>query len=114
MDGITILNTIETTIYPDYYYVIIALCVIGIVAGLIMAGVSLGDLFNAKSLIAGIAIIVISFVIASLSYRWVTHNDVYTIRRYECTIDDLSSFIYIHNNYNVIEQRGGIWILEDK
>ena len=114
MDGITILNTIETTIYPDYYYVIIALCVIGIVAGLIMATVSLGDLFNAKSLLAGIAIIVISFVIASLSYRWAVHNDVYTIRRYECTIDDLSSFIYIHNNYNVIEQRDGIWILEDK
>lgn len=34
--------------------------------------------------------------------------------RYECTIDDTTSFIEIMENYDVVDRRGDIWILEDK
>ena len=34
--------------------------------------------------------------------------------RYECAIDDTASFIEIMENYDVVDRRGDIWILEDK
>lgn len=34
--------------------------------------------------------------------------------RYECTLDDTASFTEIYEKYNVVEQRGEIWVLEDK
>lgn len=34
--------------------------------------------------------------------------------RYECAIDDTTSFIEIMENYDVVDRRGDIWILEDK
>ena len=45
----------------------------------------------------------------------VTKEDVPTGRyRYECTIDDDASFVDITEKYVVVEQRGEIWVLEDK
>ena len=34
--------------------------------------------------------------------------------QYEVTIDDTVSFTELNNKYEVIEQRGKIWVLEDK
>ena len=34
--------------------------------------------------------------------------------RYECAIDDTVSFNEIMENYEVVEQRGDIWVLRDK
>lgn len=34
--------------------------------------------------------------------------------RYECTIDESVSFDDIYERFEVIEQRGEIWVLEDK
>ena len=34
--------------------------------------------------------------------------------RYEATIDDSVSFLDLQERYNVIEQNGRIWVLEDK
>lgn len=34
--------------------------------------------------------------------------------RYECAIDDTTSFIEIMENYDVVGRRGDLWILEDK
>lgn len=34
--------------------------------------------------------------------------------RYECAIDDTTYFIEIMENYDIVEQRGDLWILEDK
>ena len=52
-------------------------------------------------------------IITSLAYGIFTDN--HTGRyRYECTIDDDASFTDILEDYVVIEQRGDLWILEDK
>jgi len=34
--------------------------------------------------------------------------------QYECVIDNDVSIVEVYKNYNVIERRGDIWILEDK
>ena len=34
--------------------------------------------------------------------------------RYECLIDDTVPYTEIYDKYDVIEQRGSIWVLEDK
>ena len=34
--------------------------------------------------------------------------------QYECTIDDTVSFNEVMKNYEVVEQRGDIWVLRDK
>lgn len=34
--------------------------------------------------------------------------------RYECAIDDTTSFNEVMENYEVVEQRGDIWVLRDK
>lgn len=52
-------------------------------------------------------------LITSLGFSIFTSN--HTGRyRYECTIDKTAPFNEIYEKYNVIEQRGDIWILEDK
>ena len=34
--------------------------------------------------------------------------------RYECLIDDTVSFVEVAENYNIVGQRGKLWILEDR
>lgn len=34
--------------------------------------------------------------------------------QYECLIDDTISYTEIYDKYDVVEQRGSIWVLEDK
>ena len=34
--------------------------------------------------------------------------------RYECLIDDTVSFVEVAENYNIVGQRGELWILEDR
>lgn len=110
MDGITILNT--TIVNEDAQWVlptVLALGIICIVALVLMlnsddAGVVI---FGTISLLAMIAIPII--VITSKSH-WRTNER----NQYECIIDDSVSINEVYENYNVIERRGDIWVLEDK
>lgn len=34
--------------------------------------------------------------------------------RYECTVDENTSFVEICEKYDVVEQKGDLWVLEDK
>lgn len=34
--------------------------------------------------------------------------------RYECLIDGTTPFIEVAENYDIVEQRGDLWVLEDK
>lgn len=110
MDGITILNT---TIVDDYAQwvlpTVLALGLICIVALVLMlnsndTGVVI---FGTISLLAMIAIPTI--VITSKSH-WRTNDR----NQYECIIDDSVSINEVYENYNVLERRGDIWVLEDK
>lgn len=110
MDGITILNT---TIVDDYAQwvlpTVLALGLICIVALVLMlnsndTGVVI---FGTISLLAMIAIPTI--VITSKSHWRINERN-----QYECIIDDSVSINEVYENYNVLERRGDIWVLEDK
>lgn len=110
MDGITILNT---TIVDDYAQwvlpTVLALGLICIVALVLMlnsndTGVVI---FGTISLLAMIAIPTI--VITSKSHWRINERN-----QYECIIDDSVSINEVYENYNVLERRGDIWVLEEK
>lgn len=88
---------------------VLALGLICIVALVLMinsndAGVII---FGTISLLAMIAIPII--VSTSKSHCRINERN-----QYECIIDDGTSINEVYENYNVIERRGDIWVLEDK
>lgn len=110
MDGITILNT--TIVNEDAQWVlptVLALGLICIVALVLM--LNSNDtrvvIFGTISLLAMIAIPTI--VITSKSHLRINERN-----QYECIIDDSVSINEVYENYNVLERRGDIWVLEDK
>lgn len=110
MDGITILNTTIVDEYAQWVLpAFLALGLICIVALVLMlnskdTGV---PIFGTISLLATIAMNII--VIASKSH-WRTNER----NQYECIVDNSVSINEVYENYNVIERRGDIWVLEDK
>lgn len=110
MDGITILNTIIVDEYAQWVPpTVLALGFICIVALVLMLNSNDNGaiIFGTISLLAMIAILII--VITSKSH-WRTNDR----NQYECIIDDSVSINEVYENYNVIERRGDIWVLEDK
>lgn len=109
MEGIHILNTTAVTEIVDWYIPIIILC--GSLAGIcfLIASETYRDglqiFFGILALIFLLALIIIG----------AAEPKVKTDRkRYEVTIDESASLIDVYKKYDVIEQRGQIWILEDK
>ena len=110
MDGITILNTIIVDDYARWVLpTVLALGFICIVAFVLM--LNSNDtrvvIFGTISLLAMIAIPTI--VITSKSHWRINERN-----QYECIIDDSVSINEVYENYNVLERRGDIWVLEDK
>lgn len=106
IEGITILNKIAVTGIPSW----IALSAIILFAiGLLVFIVSLiadGPAWTAIISLIGLLVLVICSILDA------------TIKtgeyRYECIIDDSVPYNKVIENYNIIEQRGNIWVLEDK
>lgn len=109
----TILNQYEIlkNVTPTWWYIV---SVVLVVAVIVMA--SIENKTNSSSLLLTVSLT----VIFGLIWTWVvrpivTKEDTPTGRyRYECTIDDDASFVDIAEKYVVVEQRGDLWILEDK
>lgn len=111
MDGITILNTIVIDECAKWVLTTtLALSIVCICTFLLML-ISNGGTdticFGVTSVIALVGILII--FIGSQSH-WRTNER----NQYECIIDDSVSINEIYENYNVIEQRGKIWVLEGK
>lgn len=109
MDGVTVLNVIEKTQLPDWAIASIVLCTFTMVGFLFafLAGDTIKKInICGTGLCCSIILIFIFFFIGTF-----TSN---TITRYECTIDSNVSFVELYEKYNVIEQRGDIWVLEEK
>ena len=110
MDGITILNT---TIVDDYARwvlpTVLALGIICIVSLVLMIKSNYNRviIFGIISLLAMIEMSIITITSKS---HWRTNER----NQYECIIDDSVSINEVYENYNVIERRGDIWVLEDK
>lgn len=110
MGGITILNT---TVVDEYArWVLPTVLVIGVVC--IVAFVLMLNSKDTGVIIFGIisllAIIVMPIIVITSKSHWRINER----NQYECIIDDGTSINEVYENYNVIERRGDIWVLEDK
>ena len=107
VEGITVLNTTAVTGLPTWVSV---LAFIIFFIGAIVFAVSMildGSVYiTAYSLMIGL---IVMFVYGILNYTVKTGE-----YRYECTIDDSVSYNEVVENYKIVEQRGDIWVLEDK
>ena len=110
MDGITILNTIIVDDYAQWVLpTVLALGFICIVSVVLMLNSNDSGviIFGTISLLAMIAM---PIIIGTSKSHWRTNER----NQYECIIDDSVSINEVYENYNVIERRGDIWVLEDK
>ena len=107
IEGITVLNTTAVTGLPTWVSILVF---IAFVTGLIVFAASMildGSVWvTASSLMIGL-IVMIAYGIFNCTVKTGEY-------RYECTIDDSVSYNEVAENYKIVEQRGDIWILEDK
>lgn len=107
VEGITILNTTAVTGLPTWVSV---LTFVIFFIGAIVFAVSMilnGPVWvTASSLMIGLII-----MIACGIFKYTVKTGEY---RYECIIDDSVSYNEVVENYKIVEQRGDIWVLEDK
>ena len=107
VEGITILNKTAITGLPTWVSV---LAFIIFVTGLIVFAVSM--------ILDGPVWITTSSLMISLIVMVACGTFKYTVKtgeyRYEYIIDDSVSYNEVVENYKIVEQRGDIWVLEDK
>lgn len=107
VEGITILNTTAVTGLPTWVSV---LAFVIFFIGAIVFAVSMildGPVWvTASSLMIDLII-----MIACGIFKYTVKTGEY---RYECIIDDSVSYNEVVENYKIVEQRGDIWVLEDK
>lgn len=102
MEGIQILNSYEYFQSEAKFNLNLAICIFAIAA--------LFFFISYKDFKTGI----IALVIAIISgFGANTLSDDY-ITRYEAIIDDDVSYVELLENYNIVEQRGNILVLEEK
>lgn len=106
VEGITILNKIAVTGLPTW---IMASAIIILTIGLLVFVVSvIADWPVWTAIIPLVSVLI--FVICGILNVTIKTGEY----RYECIIDDSVSYNEVVENYNIIGQRGDIWILEDK
>ena len=112
LEGIDVLNKTMTTDTCGWAFVIMAICVSVLIVSLIGFIICAGlDVFG----IANICFwVLIASVFATLLVAMVNPQTETGRYRYEATIDDSVSFLDLQEKYDVIEQNGRIWVLEDK
>lgn len=107
IEGITVLNKIAITGLPTWSFLtLLAVFIISVGVVIFTIRAEWNEWVGVISAILAIAtlflLIILSNIIKTGEYR------------YECTIDDSVSYNDIVKNYKIIEQRGDIWVLEDK
>lgn len=106
IEGITILNKIAITGLPSW---IMVSAIIIFTIGLLVFTVSIiADWPTWTVIISLVGLLVL--VICSILDATIKTGEY----RYECIIDDSVPYNEVIENYNIIEQRGNIWVLEDK
>ena len=107
IEGITILNKIAVTGVPSW--VLVSAAVI-LIIGLIVFAISIIAEWPTWTAIVPIIIVLLIWFICGILNITIKTGEY----RYECTIDDSVPYNKVVENYKIIEQRGDIWVLEDK
>ena len=106
VEGITILNKIAITGLPSW---IMVSAIIIFTIGLLVFTISIIADWPTWTVIISAASLLV-FVICGI-LDGITKTGEY---QYECIIDDSVPYNEVVDNYKIIEQRGDIWVLEDK
>ena len=112
MKGIDILNRTMVTDTCNWAYIIITISIVVlIISALSFIAFAAMEYFNIANVCLGFLILSIVVLFSFVIINPQTETGRY---RYEVTIDDDVSFLDLQERYNVIEQNGRIWTLEDK
>ena len=113
MEGVTILNTTPITGLPIW---LIIVCIIACLALVMFDAMIIADIvvFKRKTRKIWIVTFTILAIVAISLFGYL--NEIYETGRhyYECVIEDTASFNEIMNTYEIVDQRGDIWVLKDK
>ena len=112
MDGITILNQtlITEMVVPNR-----TLCFIAAAIFVISLVFTLESFTDGYDIMCGISAVICIVSIILVVSQVLRIEEIPTGRyEYEVTIDESVQFTDIYENYEVVEQRGEIWVLEDK
>jgi hypothetical protein len=111
MQGVNILHQEVVMDEPDWYFKVVGLLLILVIVfiGITAAMANNIDWLCCISAVLGIICLVSLWLLIIIEPQASTGR-----YRYECTIDKSVSIRDIYDNYDVVEQRGELWILEDK
>ena len=107
IEGITVLNKIAITGVPSW--MMVSAIIISIIGFIVFAIAIIAKWPAWKAIVPIIIVLLIWFICGILNITIKTGE-----YRYECIIDDSVPYNEVVDNYKIIEQRGDIWVLEDK
>ena len=113
MEGLIILNTTPVTGLPIW---LIIICIIACVAFVVFDAMIITDVIIFKRKTRKILIVIFTILAIAAPTLFGYLNEVYETGHYyyECVIEDTASFNEIMNTYEIVDQRGDIWVLKDK
>ena len=113
MEGVTIPNTTPITGLPLW---VIILCIIACLVLVMFDAMIIADIIVFKRKTRKILIVTFTILAIAAISLFGYLNEVYETGHhyYECVIEDTASFNEIMNTYEIVDQRGDIWVLKDK
>lgn len=121
MQGVHILNTTEILENPSWTINLINVgSFIAIIGAIFMiVTMIIAHKFTYKTIktmaVASLSTIIVGLIVVIITSITSSQKLIPTGRcQYEVTIDDTVSFTELNDQYEVIEQRGKIWVLKDK
>lgn len=108
MDGVTILQTLETTARPEWA---IALSIICSCAGLLFA-ISAIVAFNTRDTSAGIVCLMIAFIVLFVMIGILFLVPKTTIIEYKVLVDDTVNMNEFFQTYKIMHQEGLIYVVQ--
>ena len=110
MQGVEILNKEPVMIADERLVIAGVICIVIAIVCIFIAINSKEEVMN--TFLGGFVVFVLTAFVLALSYKTTTiPSDRY---QYEATIDEDVSINEVYKYYDVIEQKGKKWILEDK
>ena len=111
MNGINILNKTEIMEYTYEQHIFFAVLIIVWCISAIL--VIIGFICDSKwpVIIGGILFLITNIVIGAVDLEKSKNTGRY---KYEATIDENVPFMEVYEKYDVVKQKGDIWVLRDK
>ena len=111
MNGINILNKTAIMEYTCAQHIFFAVLLIAWCVSVILVIIGLICDYKWATIIAGILFLITCIATCTVDLEKSKNTGRY---KYEATIDEDVPFIEIYEKYDVVKQKGNIWVLKDK